>query len=734
MSTPIIHLVHPPPYGEVAFKNVGLCSIAAGLRRDGLHTRYHDVSERLHRGGDDFTGELLLRYAERVGCATDLPLLDLLGEVLCPEHGSSALADRIRAQAAAVDKELGDVELVAMPFPVCTTYFAAALGRRLRHRGVRVLFGGPQSAVRPLTELLLRLGACDAMLVGEADHTAAPAARALLGGRTPEGVPGALWLEAGAIRFEPAADPPAVEALPWPELQGNELFDTLPICGSRGCPRKCAYCGAAGTGHRRRSPAGILAEMEARAAETGILDFFFHDALLNANRAWLSDLLVHLRGRDFTWECFLEPHGVDRALLEQAVEAGCRSVHFGVQSLSAGLLRVMQRAPHPDGAAEAIALASGHGLETAFEVIIGHPGETEADHVATVERVEALFERTGGRLHLSPIPYWLAAGSAVAHAPERFGVVVKAADPADLPPALAEALRAGPPYPTAAQVPLEGEVVKRRLDELGALLRRHGRDYMYAGRAGIPDGARRARVPLAGGASRGAEPVRAAWERGEADACLPFVTLEERSNLKLGPTAGRLSPLVPVGAPVAHIEEAISSLPGSGVLRLLGGEPTLSADLPATIAAARHRRLRTWIETNGLRFAQPAFARALARRGLDRATVLLLATDEGMSEQLGGIEGGQRLALEGADELLAAGIEVELGLLVTRRSRLMLPYLVQLAAIRLPTVRAIRVVLTGLHGPTAPALPTHALIDRPAEQLVREARQAGLEVHLESRL
>ena len=70
---PRVDLVHPPPYGEVPFKHLGLCYVAAGLRAEGFETRYHDFSERHHRAGTDFYDELVLRLSLQAGDMSDLP-------------------------------------------------------------------------------------------------------------------------------------------------------------------------------------------------------------------------------------------------------------------------------------------------------------------------------------------------------------------------------------------------------------------------------------------------------------------------------------------------------------------------------------------------------------------------------------------------------------------------------------------------------------------------------------
>ena len=82
-----------------------------------------------------------------------------------------------------------------------------------------VLLGGPFAGYRPVAELMLRLGVADALIAGDGDRVAAAAIRALLAGHMPHEVPGTIFLEDGRFRASPAAPPPNLDALPWPEFE-----------------------------------------------------------------------------------------------------------------------------------------------------------------------------------------------------------------------------------------------------------------------------------------------------------------------------------------------------------------------------------------------------------------------------------------------------------------------------------------------------------------------------------
>jgi len=739
---PRVDLVHPPPYGEVPFKHLGLCYVAAGLRAEGFETRYHDISERHHRAGADFYDDLILRLSLRAGDMSDLPFLELLGEVLFPEEGDSPLAQIIRGQVEEALAELEDARAVCVSFNTLTTYFTAALGKGLRARGVVVLLGGPLSGFQPVAEVMLRLGCADALIAGDGDLHTGAAIRALSGGQPPREVPGAVWLEDDVLRANPSASPPDLDALPWPVFEGNVLDQFIPLQASRGCGRSCAYCSESGIwgarGYRRRTPARVIEEMTARAEEHGLTDFHFHDDLLNCNRRWMNELVRELADRRFTWESFFEPYGLDADLLARMRDAGCRLVKYGIQSFSPALLRRMKRPPGVSGVVDVVVETYRLGISTHYDMLIGHPGETEEDHTQNMVLVEELFGLTGERLHFSLNPFYLSAGSEIQLHPERFDVTIKHAEPEHHPPALAAALRAAPPYPIGYRTDVPRETTMRRMEELATILRRHGKDYLYLGQREVPKVADQPRRMLPDirddeHGSNADKTTRDARALGDADLALPALVLRDASNLRLFPEPGRIRVVGGPGAETKAYFEALERVAVGGRIRIVGGEATLSRKLARVLAASRKMVRTCVLETNGLRFSQRAYTQTMVRYGLSHAVVLLLGLDAATADALGGVEGGFALALEGARELVEARVQTEVGLVVSEPTLDALPQLSELVAEQVPGVRNLRVVVTRLHGSGAPAAADPARIEEAVASLLQKAGPRGQRVVLEDR-
>jgi MoaA/NifB/PqqE/SkfB family radical SAM enzyme len=100
-------------------------------------------------------------------------------------------------------------------------------------------------------------------------------------------------------------------------------------------------------------------------------------------------------------------------------------------------------------------------------------------------------------------------------------------------------------------------------------------------------------------------------------------------------------------------------------LQISGGEPTLSADLVAAVAAARTGGIaKIELQTNALRCADRAYARALAEAGLTDALVSLHGATDATADAVTLAPGTAARTALGIDALLEAGVAVQLHFVV----------------------------------------------------------------------
>jgi tRNA-2-methylthio-N6-dimethylallyladenosine synthase len=173
---------------------------------------------------------------------------------------------------------------------------------------------------------------------------------------------------------------------------------------SMGCNSTCAYCIVPAVRGREQSrrPGEILAEVTALARE-GVKEL----TLLGQNvNSWGRDLAPDLRTEfgELLRACdaieeierirFTSPHPKDfRAPVIAAIaecEAVCEHVHLPLQSGSSRILKAMRRAYTRDRYLDLVARMRDQVPDLAFgtDIIVGFPGETEADFRATLETVE----------------------------------------------------------------------------------------------------------------------------------------------------------------------------------------------------------------------------------------------------------------------------------------------------------------------------------------------------------
>jgi tRNA-2-methylthio-N6-dimethylallyladenosine synthase len=173
---------------------------------------------------------------------------------------------------------------------------------------------------------------------------------------------------------------------------------------SMGCNSKCSYCIVPAVRGREQSrrPGEILAEVQ-RLAATGVREL----TLLGQNvNSWGRDLMPELRIEfgELLRACdavdgierirFTSPHPKDfrEPVIEAMAECAsvCEHVHLPLQSGSSRVLKAMRRTYSRERYLELAGRMRAAIPDLAFgtDIIVGFPGETEADFCETLEVVE----------------------------------------------------------------------------------------------------------------------------------------------------------------------------------------------------------------------------------------------------------------------------------------------------------------------------------------------------------
>jgi tRNA-2-methylthio-N6-dimethylallyladenosine synthase len=209
-----------------------------------------------------------------------------------------------------------------------------------------------------------------------------------------------IWDETASLDEIPSA-------LPVARASGHSAWVTLTI----GCNNACTFCIVPIVRGRElsRRPGDVLREVEELAAD-GVVEItllgqnvnsYGRDLALNGRRRPIfADLLRRLGEVDGIRRIrFTSPHPKDIgaeviAAMAETSEV-CEQLHLPLQSGSRAVLRAMQRGYTPERFLEKLRAAESAipGLSTSTDVIVGFPGETEADFQDTLDVVaEARFD------------------------------------------------------------------------------------------------------------------------------------------------------------------------------------------------------------------------------------------------------------------------------------------------------------------------------------------------------
>lgn len=306
-----------------------------------------------------------------------------------------------------------------------------ALARRLKERHPRIvtLFGGANFDGVMGPELVRSVDGVDVAVVGEADTAFPLVLRALAEGSDPAAVPGV----ARRGRLTPPA-PPArqLDALPTPDY--TEYFERIAALGlprdtgwipfesSRGCwwgaKHHCTFCGLNGStmAFRSKSPRRVRAELAQLARRHRGFRFAAVDNILDP--AYLTSLIPALADDGF--QLFYEVKAnLSRAQVRLLAQAGVTHVQPGLESLSTNVLRLMDKGVRAAQNVNLLRWARYYGVDVAWSILCGFPGETAADYAG--QAVAAPF-----LTHLQPPStvdrIWLERFSPLFTDPDRFGV------------------------------------------------------------------------------------------------------------------------------------------------------------------------------------------------------------------------------------------------------------------------------------------------------------------------
>jgi radical SAM superfamily enzyme YgiQ (UPF0313 family) len=152
------------------------------------------------------------------------------------------------------------------------------------------------------------------------------------------------------------------------------------VIASRGCPKRCLFCDRSVFGSRVRAHShDYMVEMvEYLHTNFGIQCFIFEDDNFVALKQRLISFceLLLKKNLSVVWSCQASADLIDKAILPLMKRAGCRMIHFGIESGSQKILDIMRKKIHVDKMEDVIRETRRAGILTRALLIAGFFGET----------------------------------------------------------------------------------------------------------------------------------------------------------------------------------------------------------------------------------------------------------------------------------------------------------------------------------------------------------------------
>lgn len=176
----------------------------------------------------------------------------------------------------------------------------------------------------------------------------------------------------------------------WKRTHGHSAVS---ISTQRGCPYTCRWCSTAvyGQSYRRRSPQNVADEIIFLKENYDFDLIWFVDDVFTVSHKWLSEFRDELEKRSLRiqFECITRADRLNDEVIALLKACGCFRVWIGAESGSQRIIDAMDRRVDVGQVRAMIRSAREAGIQAGTFIMLGYPGETEADIRETVEHLKA---------------------------------------------------------------------------------------------------------------------------------------------------------------------------------------------------------------------------------------------------------------------------------------------------------------------------------------------------------
>lgn len=269
---------------------------------------------------------------------------------------------------------------------LAASLFAARLAKR-HDPAIKVVMGGAVFAtILPpgspnLAHFLERAGDCvDHFIIGPGEELFLRWLR----GQTPAGQRVSTSADLGGRFLRPGVD--------LLDLGDFDLayYHHQAIAASYSCPNRCGFCNVSTYfgPYERKDPQKTVADMITLQQRNGGQVFYMLDSLLNGVIDELAESFLASDAALY-WDGYLrvDPAACDADRVLRWRQGGFYRARMGIESGAQHVLDLMGKTITVEQSRRVIANLARAGVKTTAYVVIGHPGETEADFQATLDFV-----------------------------------------------------------------------------------------------------------------------------------------------------------------------------------------------------------------------------------------------------------------------------------------------------------------------------------------------------------
>ncbi len=269
-----------------------------------------------------------------------------------------------------------------------------------------VLGGGNCEGVMGL-ELHRKFPWIDYVCSGESENSFPALVNALSSGAKVTDVPGLVYRDRGESKL--AAPPDRVHNMddqPDPDYDdyfaalqnldiGRHVSPTLPIESARGCwwgaKSHCTFCGLNGSTltFRAKTAARVYAELKRQKQRYGVSHFIGVDNIMSYD--YFRDLLPMLKKNNPGITLFYEvKSNLKPEQVELLRDAGVTAIQPGIESLNSHVLKLMRKGVTGIQNVQLLRLCREYGVQLAWNLLYGFPGEMPEDYLETGRVIEAV--------------------------------------------------------------------------------------------------------------------------------------------------------------------------------------------------------------------------------------------------------------------------------------------------------------------------------------------------------